>query len=61
MFVENERKEGRGRKLKDQEVHRISKKDVKASIKRIKNAKVIGLNDIPVEVWSVYKREEWTW
>lgn len=42
MFVENERKEGRGRKVKDQEVHRISKKDVKASIKRIKNAKVIG-------------------
>lgn len=42
-----------GGKLMNQEVHRISKKDVRAAIKRIKNAKVVGLDGIPVEVWSV--------
>lgn len=39
-----------GGKLMNQEVHRISKKDVRAAIKRIKNAKVVGLDGIPVEV-----------
>lgn len=40
-----------GRQLVNQEVHWLSKEEERAVTKRMKNEKVIGPNDIPVEVW----------
>ena len=36
----------------NQEVAKVSKAEVKRALKRVKNGKSVGLDDIPVEVWK---------
>uniref|UniRef100_A0AAR2LU20 Reverse transcriptase domain-containing protein n=1 Tax=Pygocentrus nattereri TaxID=42514 RepID=A0AAR2LU20_PYGNA len=52
MNEENEReRRTTGGEIVDQEVQRISKVEVRAALKRMKNGKAVGPDDIPVEVW----------
>uniref|UniRef100_A0AAR2JL50 ribonuclease H n=1 Tax=Pygocentrus nattereri TaxID=42514 RepID=A0AAR2JL50_PYGNA len=52
MNEENEReRRTTGGEIVDQEVQRINKVEVRAALKRIKNGKAVGPDDIPVEVW----------
>ncbi|XP_051786647.1 uncharacterized protein LOC127528918 [Erpetoichthys calabaricus] len=37
--------------IMNQEVQRISKEEVRTAMKRMKNGKAVGLDDIPVEAW----------
>ncbi|MBN3291136.1 RTXE polymerase, partial [Polypterus senegalus] len=53
MNEENER--GKKRlddvEIVNQEVHRISKEEVRTAMKRMKNGKAVGPDDIPMEAW----------
>ncbi|KAL7841885.1 hypothetical protein SRHO_G00255760 [Serrasalmus rhombeus] len=52
MNEENKReRRTTGGEIVDQEVQRISKVEVRAALKRMKNGKAVGPDDIPVEVW----------
>ena len=48
---ERERRENDGKRV-NQEVERISKEEVRGNMERMKNGKVVGPDDIPVEVWK---------
>ena len=48
---ERERKENDGKRV-NLEVEKISKEEVRENMKRVKNGKAVGPDDIPVEVWK---------
>ena len=48
---ERERRENDG-EIVNLEVERISKEEVRENMKRMKNGKAVGPDDIPVEVWK---------
>ena len=48
---ERERRENDGERV-NLEVEKISKEEVRENMKRMKNGKAVGPDDIPVEVWK---------
>ena len=49
--LERERRENDGERV-NLEVEKISKEEVRENMKRMKNGKAVGPDDIPVEVWK---------
>ncbi|KMQ90928.1 axoneme-associated protein [Lasius niger] len=54
---------GMGRGIRRDEEREISKKEIRAVIRRQKDNKAIGMDEIPAEVWKYggEKMEDWDW
>ena len=54
-----ERRENDGDRV-NLEVEKISREEVRENMKRTKNGKAVGPDDIPVEVWKCMSRRDCT-
>ena len=61
MNVENPRVKREMEEAEEREVDRVKEKEVAAAMKRMKNGKSVGPDDIPAEAWKVMGRTAVEW
>lgn len=44
------------RELVNQKVQRVSKEEVRSTMKKMKSGKAVGQDEVPVEVWGCLER-----